>query len=277
MRKIRIFDLILLALMGSAGSVAARPLGVPAAFTYDATGRGNDLENHGGTQVLGNPGNAVHLAAASSQYLDRASTSDLSPGGIFTIVAWLKLASFPAIIPAPIRIVGKANNLGQKEFQITVRQDWIDEYQVECDIFTDGSTPTSMMIDAWQGGPPPEAGTWSFMACGTDGEFMFMQVDNSPLKKMAFTGAPQSGTDRFTIGAAGSPFSNFVDGSIDGIGMWKGRALTAGDLTTLYNSRHGLAWINFDAGLRANLTAYYDFETRYRSYLPFVVKSNPGP
>jgi hypothetical protein len=58
----------------------------------DKTGRGNTLtEVNAPTYAAGKVGNAVSLEAASSQYLSRASTSDLQIGaGDFIIATWVK-------------------------------------------------------------------------------------------------------------------------------------------------------------------------------------------
>mgnify|MGYP000494069415 CR=1 FL=1 len=58
-------------------------------------------------------------------------------------------------------------------------------------------------------------------------------------------GVFSSGTADFTIGAEHGGSSNVSNATVDEAAFWK-RALSAADVTTLYNSGNGLAYANWN-------------------------------
>ncbi len=233
-------------------------------WLQDATKRGNDLTAHNGAaQISGNPGNAVQLVRASSQYLDIVSTPDLSPGGIFTIAVWI----YPDSLPFTQDVLSKYQNAGQREFLLEIDNAANATFLIS----PDGTIAHS--INSLFGFVT--SGQWHFIVASYDGTKTNIVVDAGHVfSSSAYSSGVFQGTDSFVIGSSGNPLTRFFDGRIDGIGMWKGRALSFAEISQLYNGGAGLPFVNFTASLKNGLTAYYDFENQFENYLPLIQVSD---
>lgn len=49
-----------------------------------------------------------------------------------------------------------------------------------------------------------------------------------------------------------------IDGRVQGLGIWKGRVLSSGDISTLYNSGNGTLYEDLTAGLKTSMVAWWN-------------------
>lgn len=218
----------------------------------DATGRSNDLTpNNTPGNTTGKVGNAVQLTIASSQWLSRASTSDLAMGNIdFTIAAWVY-----------------ADSLGIDSYIVSKWSTGSEEYSLG---YSNGSgfifiinNFAKFVIETVVG--VPSTATWYFVVAQHDSvsDLVKISVNAGTFRTAATAGQfPAAGSEGFAVGdskQAGT--ASKWNGRIDEVGIWK-RALSSAEITELYNSGSGrdYAYITAVAGQptmrRLGLTDY---------------------
>jgi hypothetical protein len=198
----------------------------------DATGRGNDLSptNTPGN-TTGQIGSAVSLAAASTQYLGRASTTDLTFGDTdFTLAMWIKYtggASYP-------RVISKNGASGNKEFQLALDTDTGD---LAFAVF-DASDASAEVVASTFGALG--TGVWHLIVMWHDSgaNTVNIQVDGGTVDSAGTSGlVVNASTATFMLGNAAFA-DRLWNGAIDECGVWK-RVLTSGERTSLYNGGSG--------------------------------------
>lgn len=201
----------------------------------DDTGNGSTLTGTGSpTSVAGLVGNAVSLNG-STQYLQCTSNSNLvTASGSFSFAFWINGAT-----PPNTGWVSKDNNaFGQREWIARTRFTTSNVYSWTA--FDSSSTgyncDSNVSISAG----------WHFFV-GTfnaTGLAMKIYIDGTDVTQgtPTVTGAVNSSASApFNIGFTPSTILSSA-ALVDQLGFWKGRVLSASDVTALYNSGSGLSY-----------------------------------
>jgi hypothetical protein len=89
-------------------------------------------------------------------------------------------------------------------------------------------------------------GTWYFVAGEWDGTNTKLSVNGATFQTTSFSGTIHSNARAFDMGLI-SGSGNPLDGRIDEVGIWMGRALTQTEVSQLYNGGAGLPYDSFGA------------------------------
>lgn len=189
--------------------------------------------------VTGNPGpsGALPLAsqftAVNSEYLTIADNAALSMGaGVrMTVAAWTYFDSKTG----PHCMVGKWQNAVSNEYALNY-DSVADRFKFN--VSSSGVNSTLVSADAL--GAPATA-TWYLVIGWYDGTNISIQVNNGPVTSAAFTADIFDGTAELDIGRLGSVVTQYMDGRIAGVPLWK-RVLTPGERSWLYNGGAGRSW-----------------------------------
>lgn len=197
----------------------------------------NDLaDNNTVTTATAKVGaNAAQFDSSNSEYLSIADNTALSMGDIdFTIACWVYLDDKSGFTT----FVGKmTNNTNNREYLV--------DYDTGNDRFrflvsNDGIASATVLANNLGS---PSTATWYFIVAWHDSvnNTINIQVDNGTVDSTAHTTGVFDGASDFRIGALVNSLgtlTNFMDGRIDAVGIWKA-VLTSGERTTLYNSGSG--------------------------------------
>jgi hypothetical protein len=198
----------------------------------DDTGNGNTLTQSATppTVVTGIVGNAAKFVSASSESLSIASNSFLAVGGgNYSLQCWVK-----------VTIVGGAwfskstGGFANREFSFI-------------DIFSSGHFygfnfyKSNAVISTLTSTVPVDTTTFHHLVATWDGTTVRFYVDaGTPVTNVPGLGSVNS-TSSVLIGEDGDG-NVFGDAVVDQVGIWKGRVLSATDVTNLYNGGAGLSW-----------------------------------
>lgn len=202
----------------------------------DATGNGTTLTGTGApTTTTGKVGNAASLVASTS-YLQAASNTNIAfAGGDFSVSFWLNTAGTPG---TDLYVSKSANSFGNRDwgfssffngsanvFRFTV-------YDTGSNLFSADDT-----VGATIGSFVHLVGTYN----GTSKAIVLYKA-GAQVGTGTLTGtANSSASSPLNFGYSGTAISG-VNSIVDQAGFWKGRVLTAGDVTALNNSNNGLSW-----------------------------------
>ena len=206
------------------------------------TATGNDLtDNNTVLSATGKVGNAADFELANSEYLSRADNASVSMGDIdFTITAWVNMESKTEQHPIVSHYDATRD---QRAYQLRYR-DEIDRFDFFVDPVGTGSLAARVAADNLGS---PSVATWYFVVAWHDAtaDTINIQVNDGTVNSAAHLTGVLDSTSAFQIGAQSAP-SDFWDGLIDQVGLWK-RVLTAGERTQLYNSGNGLSYAQMQA------------------------------
>jgi hypothetical protein len=211
----------------------------------DWTGRGNDLtSNNTVLSATGKVGSAREFVAANSEYMDRASNSDLQFGdGDWSLSAWVLPASS---LNADGRVVAK-DQAGGREFELicSTNTSTTNNKFVSTVYHTDG---TSILVAGPGISNASFANIWQH----------FVVTNESGLVTLYLNGAIASGSGSTptasrvagkAFAATATPFNvgrrSFttsqvpLTGVVDELAKWS-RALSATDVAALYNNGTGI-------------------------------------
>lgn len=207
----------------------------------DAVGSNHLTDNNTVTQGTGKVGNAAQFTRANSEFLSHSSNATLQMGDIdFSICAWINPASLNEMM-----VVTKDDDAANS------RDYTLDVYNAS------GLLKTRFYTNGSGGGivAPSAAditlGAWTFLMAIHDSvaNTLFLSI-NDGLSETGGTGgvAPDVSAAVFMIGAREySGFESYFDGLIDQVGLWK-RALSAAEVTALYNGGAGLSYAAISGG-----------------------------
>jgi hypothetical protein len=202
-----------------------------AGMRLDSVGTGHLTDNNTVTQNPGKLGAAAQFTAANSEYLSVADNPALSMGNIeFTVCAWVYLDSKTAArtVCAKRGVAGVSGG----EFSL-VYDNSADRFLFSVfDSTTGANTATANIFGS------PSTGTWYFLVGMVEGGNVKISVNGGAFNTTAKTVTIPDSAHPFYIGAQQPTPTFFWDGRIDTVGIWK-RALTAADLTELYNGGAG--------------------------------------
>lgn len=207
----------------------------------DATGRGNTLTNTNAvTFVSGKVGNAANFVVASTQYLTRASTADLQTGAIdFTVAGWVNLAS-----KTTFRMLACKYSPGLAEWLLYYNPGGSDRFAFQTYVLASEASLGNVIATSFGS---PSTGVWYFVCVQqiAAGPQLRISVNDGTVNTVTPTGTPTAGSGNFQIGAYRNGALTH-DGLIDELGIWK-KALTAGEITQLYNAGSGMSYADIVA------------------------------
>lgn len=194
------------------------------------TATGSPTSSSSAPAMVGN-----YLSLPGSAFLSCASNTNVSAGGSsFSVQAW----AYVALVPGEFGIVNKAaSGFLNQEWGIGSR-------------FTSSNVWAFTCVDSSAGftradGATVSISAWTHLVATYDGATKAMTL---------YVNGSSSGTNTLPAtvnGSASIPFqigntnggTGISAGShIDQVGFWKGRILSAGDVTALYNSGSGLSY-----------------------------------
>jgi hypothetical protein len=202
----------------------------------DATGNLTDLTNNNTVTFVTPPGaglaavtNCANFVEASSQTLSHASNSAIDVAGSdFSVSFWYYCTN-----NGGSTYVDKANGaFGSREFRID-------------STFTGGNSPIRGVVIPGSA----TAITSSNQSKNAWHHVVFTYVNSSNLQTLYIDGSSAAsgtaendpaGTNTLTIG--GQSASAYLNGNMALVGIWKGRTLSSGDVTALYNSGAGRSY-----------------------------------
>lgn len=201
--------------------------------TSDATGTVTNLTNNNtATFVSGLVGNCVSVASASSQYLSHATVSALEVGsGDFSVSLWLNGSLADSAVTA-----GKVGAFANSEWSIETKFATGNQATFTC-YRSDGA---STQIVASNFGAMSNSTWYHVAATYTSSSRAMVLYVNTVSNSGTLSAAMGVKTSDFNIGAGNA--ANFFNGKIDQFGLWKGRVLSSGDVSLLYNSGAGLTY-----------------------------------
>lgn len=209
----------------------------------DSSGNGTTLtDNNTVTSNPGKVGTAAQFTAASSEWLSAADNASVSMGDIdFTVAAWLYYDSLPAgNIPAVVKWSAGTDGLGDEYFLSTNGSNQF-VFFLRNAANTANGTVTGTTFGALS------TGTWYYVMAGHDAanDLLFISVNNGARDTAAHTTGGRDGGANFTIGSWSGGSSDFFNGRIDEVSLWK-KVVTTTDRDSIYNSGNGLAFDLWD-------------------------------
>lgn len=201
----------------------------------DATGNGTTLTGTGSpTTTTGVVGNAASLVASTS-YLQAANNANINAGGgSFSAAFWVNLAGNPG---NGFIFSKSLATFGNYEWNFGVVFTTANVFRFTC-----ANTSTSFFTAddsvAFTTGSFVHLGGTFNSATGA----MVIYKNGSQVGTGTLTGTLNSSASApLSFGNNGAAISG-VNSVVDQAGFWKGRILSAGDFTALYNSGNGLSW-----------------------------------
>jgi hypothetical protein len=202
-----------------------------------------------GTQTPSSYDNAASFASASSQSLTSTAANLQCQSQSFTVAGWFFMPSNAPDYSTLFAQGGhpsSANSgflvqryIGMNFLYMTLRND-------------NAGTGIAVNSETFS------YNTWNFVECGWDSNLnqSFISINgrtrdfSTPTAGWTFPNT----TNSTRIGR--SPFGDFYTGNLAGWGLWK-RALTASEVTALWNNGAGRTYASLDSGLRNNLISWW--------------------
>lgn len=201
----------------------------------DDTGNGTTLTGTGSpTTTTGKVGNGASLVASTS-YLQAAHNTNISAaGGSFSISLWLNLAG----ATGELIIFSKSlNTFGNLEWGFGTRFTTSNVFSFNCNNTSTSAFRAEDTVAATFGSFVHLVGTYDSSTGG-----MVLYKNGSQVGTGTLTGTLNSSASApLNFGYSGSAIQG-VNSVVDQAGFWKGRVLSAGDVTLLYNSGNGLTY-----------------------------------
>ena len=205
---------------------------------------GNRVDSHGSatltdnntvTQSTGNVyTNAAQLTRANSETLSRADEAENSFGNeSFSVGCWVYLDSLGAVLDP---FVSKWNSTGsQRSWTLLYSK---GENKFGWAVSSNGSTSTNVYITA------PSTATWYFLVGvhDADNDEIQLYIDASTPQTAAFSAGARDTTASLQMGTIIEGGGNYImDGRMGPVFLYR-KALTAAEITSLYNSGNGLEY-----------------------------------
>ena len=198
--------------------------------------------------VLSQVGGGTAFASASSQYLSVADNASLDITSTITLAGWIKTSSASAQY-----IINKTAS-GNRSYAI-----WIEGGLAYLYFSSDGGLSN---VKYYRGTASLSNGAWHHVAATFDAGTTKLYVDGTEL----VGGALVKSTDAAITSIYNSTVNLFV-GSLSGTGTFSdssldeiiiaGRAMSASEITWLYNSGAGRTYSEADASMKTNLVSWW--------------------
>ena len=203
----------------------------------DATAGGRNLANSGNpiTSSAGIINTARAFPGSGGASLFASRSSDFSPGSnSFSFSFWVNFSP---------TAVGYYEGLLAKGLVGPIDVEWMvyrhGDNTLRFSVSSNGSTLTTVI---WAS--TLSNGTWYFVAGEWDRTNIKLSVNGATFRTTSFSGTIHSNAQPFDMGLI-SGSGNPLDGSIDEVGIWMGRALTQTEVGQLYNGGAGLPFSSF--------------------------------
>jgi hypothetical protein len=194
----------------------------------DATGNGNTLTNNGATYTTSGKINGAYNFDGNNDYLSRNS---FLSGQSFSFSVWVKFDTL-AESTGINSIIGYRIDTGNFNWKfITVSNAGVATFYIRAGAGT---------LYAVTGTTTITTGNWFHIVGTFDGTVGKLYINNN--LEDTETGTPGTfGATGIAIGTQLGRLTDYTDGIIDEVGVWT-RALTAAEVTELYNSGNGLQY-----------------------------------
>lgn len=212
----------------------------------DATLRGNDLtDNNTVTSATGIINNGGIYTSVNSEWLSLADNTDLAPGSAFSISFWYLWAT-----SAVSGMINKDDYLTDRSWLIegdsgptTSDIKFYFATSINDPAVHYGVTSSIILENTWT------HIVWVYDGSQSTDATRLKCYINASLQTLTFSGSavPASlvdNTSELSIGrrlVSGAGF-RYLNGGVDEVGLWKGRALSGASVAVLYNSGAGLAY-----------------------------------
>ena len=196
----------------------------------------NDLtDNNTVTSNTGKFGTAAQFTAANSEFLDIADGSCTDCDGMAEVTpySWIYIDALPTT--GNHQMVMAKNAASQQSYMMQIRESG-GNYLMRCGLNTaSGGFETTDSAT----GVITSTATWYQVACVYDGVTLQPYLNGSSSGAgLAKTGTVVDSTATLALGYLENGAQQYFDGRIDDAALWK-RALTADEISTLYNSGTG--------------------------------------
>lgn len=190
----------------------------------DKSGNSKDFaRTNNAERATGKVDNAVWFQSAFSQKLTSTSGSGLSAGTGLTIAGWVNLGT------------GAVQSLMQKGVTGSGTAEYgMFYYDNALSFFTSSDGTGTGYVEV--GAAYTLSSGWHFFACTWNGSTMGISIDNGTPVTISQSSI-HTGTATLSLGADAG--GNYVNGYVDQLRIYN-RALSSGEITTLYNSGTGL-------------------------------------
>ena len=210
-----------------------------SAAAGDSTANGNTLTNNNtATFTTGKINNGTSLVRANNQYFTKSDDASLSITGSLTLAGWVKFNSLPTTGQL-YRFLGKTDGTASGESYFLTAINSGGTLRLYGQV-RKNSTTYSSLLNNWSF----STGTWYHVAMVYDatGRTITLYVNGSQLGSQAtstVTSVQDTGATFYA--GAGAVANEQMNGMIDEAGVWS-RALSAGEISTLYNSGTGFSY-----------------------------------
>jgi hypothetical protein len=202
-----------------------------------------------GTQTPSSYDNAASFNG-TNQFLSIASNSTLTVTGTsFTYAFW---ANTPNTSNG--MVISKTSGGDTREFQIGLNTGGVAQFG----LFPDGTTANLRVISS--SASSFSANSWNFFVCRYDSSAATIGIS---INGGAFTSLgsipaiTQTNTNPLNLGVFVNTASGLnYNGRLAGVGFWK-KALTASEVTALFNNGAGRTYASLDSGLQTNLISWW--------------------
>jgi len=186
----------------------------------------------------------------TNQFLSRASNSTLTvTGSSFTFAFWANTPNTSSGM-----VISKTAGTDTREFQIGLRTSGVAEFR----LFPDGIFANGRLVET--SASSFSANTWNFFAYRYDSSAATIGIS---VNGGAFTtlgsipAITQTNTNPLNLGVFVNTASGVnYTGQLASVGFWK-KALSASEVTQLWNAGAGRTYASLDTGLRNNLISWW--------------------
>jgi hypothetical protein len=202
-----------------------------------------------GTQTPSSYDNAASFNG-TNQFLSIASNSSLTVTGTsFTYAFWANTPNTSYGM-----VISKTASADTREFQIGLRTSGVAEFR----LFPDGTFANSRLVET--SASSFSSNTWNFFVFRYDSSAATIGIS---INGGAFTSLgsipaiTQTNTNPLNLGVFVNTSGGLnYTGQLASVGFWK-RALTASEVTQLWNNGAGRTYASLDSGLRTNLVSWW--------------------
>jgi hypothetical protein len=217
---------------------------------------GNEVTDHRGLTLTDNAtvtaangpgaGKARQYTKANDEWHSIADNASLSIGDVdMAIATWIYLDN----TSSEQIVLSKHAGTSAREYMLYFGNGsslprWL--------VSSDGSTAVEVNAGASIG-----TATWAFLYVQHDAaaDQIAISLNGGALTTGAHTGGIFDGTNDFRIGRRNAAA---IDARICRTGIWKGRVLSASEITQLYNNAEGLVYSGLSAGLKTSLVSWWN-------------------